>query len=65
MTIEEVKQKIMLIDDNQHDDELAHSLEDKLREDVLKSIASGVDNPQELARLVLTTTELKFSRWCA
>jgi septum formation topological specificity factor MinE len=63
MSIEEVKQRIQSIIDNQRDSETAHYIESTLREDVLKAIANGVDNPQELAQLTLTTKELKFPRW--
>jgi hypothetical protein len=65
MTIDEVIQRIQAIKDNEDNYEVAHSLEDRLREDILKAIANGVDNAQELAQLALTTSDLDFSRWCA
>lgn len=44
--------------------EEAHEEEDNLRHDVLKAIAAGVDDPQDLARLVLTTSDIPdFDRW--
>ena len=62
------------------DDEAAHSLEDKLRGDVLWTIAT-IDTSRllsdatgtsemlreavELARLALATDDIHFARWCA
>jgi hypothetical protein len=47
------------------DDERAHGEEDEFRGDVLRAIADGAPNTQELARLALTTGEIDFQRWCA
>lgn len=47
------------------DDESAHSIEDQLREAVLRKIASGAHDAGHLAALVLTSSQIKFSRWCA
>lgn len=47
------------------DDELAHSMEDALWEDVLRAIADGAPNAAELAKAALATKELDFARWCA
>jgi hypothetical protein len=41
----------------------AHSLEDALHRAVLKAIRDGSPDSQELARIAVSTTELKFSRW--
>jgi hypothetical protein len=52
----------------QDDDEKAHGLEDALREDFIKYIVGLSALSQTLsaqARLVLTTNDLAFSRWCA
>lgn len=50
----------------QDDDERAHGLEDDLRGAVLLAIAEGrCEDPQECARLALTTDDLTFCRWCA
>lgn len=65
MTLEEVNNRIQDIKDCGWDYEVAHSEEDKLREDVLIAIAYGSDISQELARLVLTTSKLDFPRYCA
>lgn len=65
MTIEEVKKRIDEIKMKAHDDEAAHGMEDSLREEVLEAIAFGAHNAKELAKIVLTTSEIEFSRWCA
>jgi len=63
MDIKEIRKKIKEIPLD--DAEYAHRDEDKLRDDVLKAIARGVDNPKALAREVLKTSNIKFSRWYA
>jgi hypothetical protein len=48
------------------DDEMAHSMEDKLYADVLQAIADGTAVAgSECARIVLTTRDISFTRWCA
>lgn len=47
------------------DDEMAHSAEDELHQDVLKFIALGQDENGKLAQAALKTKEIEFSRWCA
>jgi phosphate uptake regulator len=48
------------------DDEMAHGEEDSLYEDILRAIAEGTcENPQECARLALTTQDIEFHRWGA
>jgi hypothetical protein len=41
----------------------AHTLEDALHRAVLKAIRDGSPDSQELARIAVSTGELKFSRW--
>jgi septum formation topological specificity factor MinE len=65
MTIEEVERRINLIQANTRDYEVAHHEEDKLREDVLKAIANGSNNAQQLAQLTLKTSEIHFPRYSA
>lgn len=65
MTPEQVQAVVDQIRAKADDDEAAHSLEDDLREGVLKAIAAGAENPAELARLALTTSAIEFARWCA
>lgn len=65
MTLEELQKKIDEIKQIRDDDEVAHSREDRLRHDVLEAVAEGSPIAKELAELVLTTTGIHFSRWCA
>lgn len=60
MTIEELRKRIRHIVNIRDDDEAAHGREDELREDVLKAIANGVENSQELAKEVLLTSDLEI-----
>ena len=63
MTLEEVRQRTAAIDDTSDDPELAHREEDRLYRDVLIAIATGVANPQELAKAAIETQELDFDRY--
>lgn len=66
MTKDEVLKRVKEIEKSgETDDEAAHSEEDELRTDVLKAIASGCENAQELAETALLTEEMDFARWCA
>lgn len=65
MTIEELKTRIEEIRRMSGDDEFAHSREDSLRHDVLTAIAEGATNAADLAKEVLKTSDIDFSRWCA
>ena len=47
------------------DDERAHGLEDALFVAVLRAIAEGSPNAQELAKEALIITKFGFERWCA
>jgi hypothetical protein len=47
-----------------HDPEAAHSHEDRLFLDVLKAIANGERNPDELAAEALKSNDIDFPRWC-
>ena len=47
------------------DDESAHSMEDDLREGFIEYIATRKDSLGDKARLILTTNEIEFERWCA
>jgi hypothetical protein len=51
------------------DDEAAHGLEDGLRRDFIRSLAAGEHGAsvelQQLAKLVLSTEQIRFARWCA
>jgi hypothetical protein len=65
MTLKELKEEIKKLEAIKGDDELAHSKEDGLREQVLKEIAKGNPESQKLAREVLKTSSIDFGRWCA
>lgn len=43
-------------------DEGAHIEEDRIREDVLRTIADGAPQPASLARIALTTADIEFNR---
>ena len=48
------------------DDEIAHSMEDRLFCAVLSAIAKDCcDDPKQCAALALTSSEIHFARWCA
>lgn len=68
MTLEEIKDRVEKIRAERYDDESAHADEDELREDFIEYIASleGVDGQlSEKAHAVLSTNDIKFSRWYA
>ena len=66
MSLDENQKRIDQLREIAGDDEAAHSEEDDLRRDVLRAIADGeCDDPAAAARLVLTTSEIRFARWCA
>lgn len=44
------------------DYEVAHQAEDMIWRDVLMAIAAGAEDPRELARVALTTGDLRFNR---
>ena len=65
MQIAEIQRKVKKIESVKRDVEVAHLIEDKLFTDVLVAIASGADNPQELASEVLKSKEIDFPRLCS
>ena len=65
MTTEEIMRTIQEISRLSEDDEVAHSMEDELWENVLKAISEGAPNAAELAAYALKTKNISFSRWCA
>lgn len=58
-TEESIYRVLSVIQLLKEDDEVAHGIEDDMRDWVLKAI----DNP--LAKLALTSSKICFSRWCA
>ena len=65
MKIKEIEAFIEQIKRSAGDDEIAHSMEDALREDFIEYIATRKDSLGDKARLILTTNEIDFARWCA
>ena len=66
MNLDEVNSRLAKIHENITDDERAHSMEDKLHQDVLRSIADGsCDNPAHCAAAALASLKLDFARWYA
>ena len=66
MNIEYIKSRVMDIDKSKDDDELAHALEDRLRNEYITYIAeSGIEEISEMAKEVLKTKDIDFARWCA
>jgi hypothetical protein len=66
MTIAQIQERIQDIKATAGDDEMAHSLEDVLREDFIRYVSTYEDESLAVAaRLVLSTSEMDFHRWCA
>ena len=63
MNKEYILEQIEIIKATADDDELAHSIEDSLREDFITYIAERHDHLGEKARLILTTDKIEFGRW--
>ncbi len=66
LTREDVREWVGRIANQSHDDEAAHTLEDELREHVLRAIADGTcEDPKGCAEEALKSNNIKFERWCA
>ena len=65
MKVSDVEKRVEAIRNGSADDKTAHADEDLLYYDVLKSIAFGAKNAQELARAALQTKKIGFERWYA
>jgi hypothetical protein len=66
MTVGDVKRELARIREMAGDDEMAHSAEDDLWENVLRAIASReTDDPAGIAAAALKTKTIEFARWCA
>lgn len=65
MDEEEVKERVDLINKCKGDYEAAHDMEDELYIDVLKHIAEGGENAQQLAKEALKSQEIDFVRYTA
>lgn len=68
MTTNEIKKRIKKIRDAGRDSETAHEQEDSLHLDFIKYVATLSEHLPELAakaRLVASTEDIEFERWCA
>ena len=66
MTLDELKGRVAQVKASVGDPEVAHSLEDSLRNDLLAAIAVGrVSDPAAAAAIALQTNGFSFPRWCA
>ncbi|MFA5808726.1 MAG: hypothetical protein WC935_00130 [Thermoleophilia bacterium] len=65
MTKEEALASVEKIREEADDDEVAHSHEDGLRAQFIAHVAEMPGELGELAKIVLSTDEISFGRWCA
>ena len=65
MTTEEIQKRVDDIRAMSGDDESAHSAEDKLRADFIAYVATLPIPIGAKAKLVLSTKDIAFERWCA
>lgn len=68
MTTEEIQKRVIEIQEIARDDEAAHAREDELRDDFIAYVASlSKQHPglAKKAKLVLSTSDIELSRWCA
>lgn len=66
MTVDEVIGRVEKIKAARGDDELAHSMEDLLHQDVLRAVADGSCEDQVgCAKASLETLKIDFARWYA
>ena len=64
-TLDDVKRRVQGIAAVAGDDEVAHSREDDLHQDVLRAVAAGHPDSGKLARAALRTRRIMFKRWYA
>jgi len=65
ITVRKARAMVSKIASDSSDDETAHRLERKLRDQVLTAIAQGSPNARELAEIALSTNDIRFARWFA
>jgi hypothetical protein len=63
ITVSRAREMVAKIASQSSDDETAHRLERKLRDQVLTAIAQGSTDSLELAEIALSTNDVGFSRW--
>lgn len=61
-----VREAVERIRDSAGDEEVAHGLEDDMRAEVLRAIRDGrCSDPQAVAAVALSSSQLGFARHCA
>ena len=65
MTTKEIKVRLDQIEKTKGDDEEAHTLEDNLWYDFIKSISQNYSSLGRRAQLVISSGDIEFSRWRA
>lgn len=67
MTLEKIKKSIEKIEESSDDPESAHSQEDQLYYDFIKFVSKYDPNHDiaKMAKEVLKTEKIDFTRWCA
>jgi hypothetical protein len=66
VTVDDIKKKVANIRIMAYDFEAAHSYEDDLHQEVLRSIADGeCEDPKGCATAALSTLDIRFMRSCA
>ncbi len=66
MTISDVKELVDEVKALKDDDEAAHSTQDGMLEQVLRSIADGTcEDPHIMAQEAIKVFDIEFARWCA
>jgi hypothetical protein len=66
MNLSDIKMDLEFLESISYDDESAHGFEDDLRDRFIKFIAEeGESKFSKMAKEVLKTSDIKFSRWCA
>lgn len=67
MKLQEVKDRLLTIEDNKHDDEMAHIYEDELFYEFVEAIRDEKYKTKkeivEVATELLKVRDIKFSRW--
>ncbi len=65
MKLEDIKKSIEEIKTEAGDDEMQHGLEDALYVAFIRFISESKSPYKDMAKEILKTEDLDFSRWCA
>ena len=63
MTVEDTKKRIVEIRSKRDDSASAHIMEDELFHDFVRDVSLRRDELGKIARIVLKSGKIKFSRW--